>query len=127
MQFVERLSDVPAAWRDRVGFVEMSGRPPTAPAEGRRAARPDRRLTASRTTSVILYSAGWCGYCQQAKRHLRTAGVPYELRDVDVPAAKAELIAKTGAKGIPLLDVGGRVLRGYSAGSYDQFLQEAGL
>ena len=88
VQFVERLADVPAAWHDRVGYVEMSQPPPLSPQEARRT----WKLSASRTTeiliaaansrstsalgenagqsgSVLLYSASWCGYCTKAKAH----------------------------------------------------------
>ena len=32
VRFVERLSDVPEKWRQRVGFVEMDSAPPLSPA-----------------------------------------------------------------------------------------------
>ncbi len=130
VRFVERLEDVPARWRDRVGFVELAEPPPLSPAEARRSARADASVAsavAEPTGSVILYSADWCGYCRQARQHLDDRGVPYELRDVDVPSASEELLARTGGKGIPVLDLDGRILRGYSRGSYDELLDSAGL
>lgn len=129
VQFVERLEDVPARWRDRVGFVELAEPPPLSPADARRSARAEASAAraAAPAGTVILYSADWCGYCRQAKRHLEDRDVPYELRDVDVPATKAELLARTGGKGIPVLDLDGRILRGYSRGSYDDLLDSAGL
>ena len=74
VRFVERLGDVPAAWRDQVGYVEMSQAPPLTPEEARRSwqvseARATEILTAARTpdptaggpSGVVLYSADWCG------------------------------------------------------------------
>ena len=130
VRFVERLEDVPARWRDRVGYVELAEPPPLSPAEARRASRADATAAndaRAATRSVVLYSADWCGYCRKAKRHLEDRGVPYELRDVDIPAAKEELLARTGGKGIPVLDLDGRILRGYSPGSYDDLLDSVGL
>jgi glutaredoxin len=130
VRFVERLEDVPAAWREKVGFVELASPPPLTPADARRASRPDPAALAQRggaSRSVVLYYADWCGYCRQAKRHLNERGIAYDLRDVDVPAAKAELVARTGGKGIPVLDVDGRILRGYSRDSYEDFLGSTGL
>ena len=129
VRFVARLEDVPARWRDRVGFVELAEPPPLSPAEARRSARADSSSgkSAESNRSVVLYSADWCGYCRQARRHLEDRRVPYELRDVDVPATKEELLARTGGKGIPVLDLDGRILRGYSRGSYDDLLNSAGL
>jgi glutaredoxin len=131
VRFVERLEDVPEKWRPQAGFVEMSSAPPLSPADAKRT-RADQtgpiRLTAvSSTPDVILYSADWCGYCRKAKAHLEGRGVPYQVRDVDMPAAKRELYAKTGSKGIPAMDIGGRMLKGYNAGSYDSMLDSAGF
>jgi glutaredoxin len=129
--FVERLEDVPAEWRDRVGYVEMSSPPPLAPGDLRKARA---KKYASKTSSskrgghpnVILYYAEWCQYCHRAKRHLERRGIPFELRDVDVPAAKAEMIAKTGQSGIPVIEVDGRIMKGYSEKRLDHMLSTSG-
>lgn len=131
VRFVERLEDVPATWRDSAGFVEMDSPPPLSPLDARRTrdrrAGEGTKLTVAARPDVILYYADWCGYCRRAKAHLNDRRVPYELRDVDTPAAKRELLAKTGSRGIPALDVGGRILKGYSEGGYDELLASAGF
>lgn len=152
VQFVERLSAVPAAWRDRVGYVEMSQPPPLSPLE----ARQSWKLSATRTAEillaanarearnagaassserrrmddfagsggdVLLYYAKWCGYCRKAKAHLDREGVAYELRNVDNDAIGRELREKTGRGGIPVLDFGGEILRGYSEQNYDRAIR----
>ncbi len=130
VRFVERLTDVPELWRAQAGFVEMSSPPPLSPADARRTremhAGPSRRVITSSQPDVLLYYADWCGYCRKAKSHLNSRGVPYELRDVDTPAAKSELLAKTGSKGIPVMDIGGRIAKGYSKRTYDEMLAAAG-
>jgi glutaredoxin len=138
--FVERLGDVPAQWRDRVGFVEMESPPPLSPAmaeqtrDRRYAATADKlrqpraggQVIAARTsTRIVLYSADWCGWCKKAQRHLDAAGVDYELRDIDIPENLDDLVAKTGQKGIPVLEVGGKVVTGFSPGQYDQLIRDA--
>jgi len=140
VRFAERLDDVPEAWRDKVGYLELDAPPPMSPADAQRVrderyarANPGGTRLASAGGStgsamdrfepgVILYYADWCGYCKKAKRHLDRAGVAYELRDVDNPHIAKELAAKTGGRGIPVLDVDGRIMKGYSAASYDQLL-----
>ena len=135
--FVERLTDVPAAWRDKVGFVEMDSPPPLSPAMAERTR--DKRYAASNSGGlrnaggqrvaarmpdrVVLYSADWCGWCQKAKQHLDRQGINYELRDIDIPANLDDLVAKTGQKGIPVLDVGGRIVTGFAPDEYDQLIQ----
>jgi glutaredoxin len=134
VRFVERMVDVPSAWRDRVGFVEMDTPPPLSPAmaestrDQRYAAsgRPVRKL-ASRAmpAKIILYSADWCGWCKKAKIHLDGQGINYEVRDIDRPQNLQELVSKTGQKGIPVLDVGGKVVTGFSPARYDELIREA--
>jgi glutaredoxin len=132
--FVERLDDVPAAWRSKVGFVEMDSPPPLSPAmaeQTRKAryasnARPGpggERVAARMPSTVVLYSADWCGWCKKAKRHLDGLGINYEIRDIDVPANLDDLVAKTGQRGIPVLDVGGRIVTGFSPDQYDELIR----
>lgn len=136
--FVDRLDDVPAAWRDKVGFVEMDSAPPLSPAmaeqtrDRRYAAAgggrtaPGQRVAARMPDTVVLYSADWCGWCQKAKRHLDGMGVNYEIRDIDIPANLNDLVAKTGQKGIPVLDVGGRIVTGFAPDQYEELIRARG-
>ncbi len=139
VRFAERLGDVPEAWRDKVGYLEMDSPPPMSPADAKRtrdaryaAANPQASRSASSggggramdrfEPRVLVYYADWCGYCVKAKRHLDRAGVAYELKNVDNPHIKRELIEKTGQKGIPVIEVDGRVMKGYSASALDEML-----
>ena len=140
VQFVERLAEVPVAWRDRVGYVEMSQPPPLTPVEARKSwqlsdgetARillassgpsPAARRGNRQVADVVLYSADWCGYCKKAQAHLDREDVDYEIRDVDIQANAQELREKTGRGGIPVLDYSGQILRGYRAEQYDQAIE----
>jgi len=143
VQFVERISDVPVAWRKQVGFVEMSQPPPLTPLAARRSwqvssARTAQILAANalapsaasatsprrtQREEVILYYASWCGYCKKAKSHLDSAGVEYDLRNVDNDSIKRELRDKTGRTGIPVLDFSGEILRGYSSEQYEKAIR----
>ena len=139
VQFVERLSDVPVAWRDRVGHVEMNQPPPLTPVEARKSwklssSEASKILLASnrplspkagdrQRDSVILYSADWCGYCTKAKKHLDREGIEYEVRDVDNGAIARELREKTGRGGVPVLDFSGEILRGYSPDRYQEAVE----
>lgn len=131
--FVERLADVPARWHDTVGFVEMDSPPPLSPVMAdqtrrRRYAESPRalRVAAAPAPRPILYSADWCGWCRKARRHLEDTGVEYDLRDIDLPENLDDLLAKTGQRGIPVLDVGGRLVTGFSPERYDQLIRQGG-
>jgi len=141
VRFVERLDEVPNAWRERVGFVELDSPPPLSPmdAQATRTSRYARTAPAPDTSGaaraaagvgpvhVVLYGAEWCKWCHTARRFLDDRRVAYEYRDIDVPAAKAELHQKAGPGGIPVVDVGGRILRGFDPDGYDSLLRSAGV
>ena len=131
VRFVERLADVPEAWRERVGFVEMSVPPPLTPGDARRAregfanarrAAGSEIVKASGPPTVIFYSARWCGWCRKARSHMDREGIRYELRDIDTPSVLQELVAKTGQKGIPAFDVDGRILTGFDPDSLERLV-----
>jgi len=131
VRFVERLDDVPDEWRDRVGFVAMDSPPPMRPEDARKTwsadlnkvSVADARRPPGARGEIVLYYADWCGYCKLAKNHLDREGVDYDLRNVDRPAIGLELLEKTGSKSIPVLDLDGRILRGYSKPMYTAFLK----
>lgn len=139
VRFAERLEDVPESWRDKVGYLELDSPPPMSPADAKRMRDARSGGGASLAASgdaqgramdrfepkVLLYYADWCGYCKQAKRHLDRKGVEYSLRDVDNPHHKRELIEKTGQKGIPVIEVDGRIMKGYNARALDELLGSA--
>ena len=72
---------------------------------------------------VVLYYAQWCGYCRKTKSYLEERGVDYELRNVDQPSVMAELRAKTGSGSIPVVDVGGQLIRGFNPQKMDQLIR----
>jgi glutaredoxin len=133
VRFVEQLNQVPDAWRDRVGYVEMDGPPPLSPSDARRM----RRLgganpagvalasTGSRSSTVLLYYAEWCGYCRKTRAELDRRGVSFQMLDIENPATLDELVEKTGQRGIPVLDVGGKILIGYDPEGLDRLLGSA--
>ncbi len=133
VRFVESLELVPEKWRDRVGFVESATPPPMSPADMARAMQPDltrlaARMKADRRASgpeVIIYSANWCGACRRAKAYMDRKGVRYEERNVDQPRFKEELVRKSGGRSIPVIEVNGRILKGFNPERLDKLLADA--
>jgi glutaredoxin len=132
VRFVESLDDVPEPLRAGVGFVKMAVPPPLSPGDARRARHAQVAksggvvaATGQVARSIVLYSADWCGACTKAKRYLARRGTAYEERNVDNPKVAQKLFELTGGRGIPVIDVGGRVLTGFSAASYDRLLDGA--
>jgi glutaredoxin len=65
---------------------------------------------------VIMYITSWCGYCRKAREYLQSLRVNLVEYDVEKnPSKEKEMLSKSGgAKGVPLIDVEGIILRGYS-------------
>jgi glutaredoxin len=80
---------------------------------------------------VIVYGAEWCGPCHEAREHLHKKGVKSVYKDIDRDsAARSEMKLKLDKVGkntrsIPVIDVAGQILVGYSAGALDRALSQA--
>jgi glutaredoxin len=69
--------------------------------------------------TVVLYRTSWCGYCKAAAAHMTARGVPYVERDIQKdPGARREYDQYRLA-GVPVIVMGPRALRGFSASSFD--------
>lgn len=73
---------------------------------------------------VILYGTSWCGYCARARAYFNHRHVPFVDKDVEAdPAAAQELLAKVGSYGgVPVIDVGGTIIRGFDVRGIDAAL-----
>lgn len=63
---------------------------------------------------VIVFSTPTCSYCNAAKSYFRQKGVKY--KDVDVskdPAAARDMVRRSGQQGVPVIDIGGKVIVGF--------------
>ena len=63
---------------------------------------------------VVLYATDWCGYCKQSRRFLDSKGIPYTEFDIEKDAAGRKAYEALGGRGIPLIDVNGTLIRGFS-------------
>ncbi len=65
---------------------------------------------------VILYQTSWCPYCTKAREFLKNSGVSLSIYDIERDSAKGEeMRAKSGSRAVPVVDVEGIIIRGYSA------------
>lgn len=81
--------------------------------------------------AVIVYGASWCGACHEAAAYLKMKGIPYVEKDVEEDhTAAAEMKTKLNRAGlpggsIPVLDVRGKILVGFSPRAIDEALGKA--
>lgn len=72
---------------------------------------------------VILFTTPTCSFCRTAKKYLREKGVRF--KDVDVSrdsAAARDMLRRSGQQGVPVLDIGGKIVVGFDKPKIDQYL-----
>lgn len=80
---------------------------------------------------VVIYGAAWCKPCHEAADWLKARGVPAVVKDVEQsPDAQAEMqkkLEKVGRRGgsIPVIDVAGQILVGFSAPALEKAIASA--
>jgi glutaredoxin len=71
---------------------------------------------------VIVYSTSWCGPCKMAKAYLAEKRIPFEVRDVEKDPKARQEFAAHGGRGVPLLIIKGKPIRGFNAAAIDRAL-----
>ncbi|MGF1469792.1 MAG: glutaredoxin family protein [Sandaracinaceae bacterium] len=80
---------------------------------------------------VVLYGASWCSACRGAAGYLRERGIPFVEREVERdPGAREAMLrslerAGLRGTGIPVIDVGGRVVQGFDRTALDRAIAAA--
>lgn len=72
---------------------------------------------------VIVFSTPTCVYCNAVKQYFRQKGIKF--RDVDVsrdPVAARDMVRRSGQQGVPVIDIGGRIVVGFDRPKIDQLL-----
>ena len=109
----------------------MSSPPPLSPMDARKTRAQQTAGVTARTAaaatsgqpSVIIYYASWCPVCRKAKAWMDDNGVDYDMRDANREAMQAELREKSGQGGIPVIDVNGRIMIGWSPGQFKSLMK----
>ena len=79
--------------------------------------------TAKPQPKVIVFSTPTCSFCTAAKHYFRQQGVKF--RDVDVsrdPAAARDMVRRSGQQGVPVIDIGGKIVVGFDRNKINQLL-----
>src|SRR5437867_1642209 len=122
-------------WKDKDGNIIISSTPPPPSVISEKKevekAQPKPKTTAAaetdpgtqdfgfrrpyRDVKVLMYMTDWCGYCRKARALFKSLGVrltEYNIEN-DPQKEKEQLRKSGGAKGVPLLDIEGTIVRGF--------------
>jgi len=74
---------------------------------------------------VIIYTTSWCPFCDAAKEYFRKKGIEYEEKNVEKDIqAREEMIEKSGQLGVPVIDIEGKIIVGFSPEEIEEALKE---
>lgn len=120
-------------WTDENGNFHFTDAPPPGvkaqkiaedpsepPPPARLAPVPVSRMSGKRDYSdikVTIYTTSWCPYCKRAKEYLDSLNVNYTEYDIEKDKDKAAEFRSKGGRGVPLVDIEGIILKGYSPAS----------
>ena len=80
---------------------------------------------------LIVYAAGWCRDCREAKAFLAKHNIPYKEIDIETTPGAADLvIANTGKRAIPQFVIDGKWVQPYKPGQgflYDEMSELLGI
>lgn len=79
------------------------------------------------TPQITIYTTPTCGFCHMAKEYFKSKDVEYSEKDVttDVEAQK-EMIDKSQQMGVPVIDMGGKIVVGFDRPRIEAILREKG-
>jgi len=73
--------------------------------------------------TIKIYSIPTCPWCSMAKKYLDEKHIGYEEYDVSADRnAAAEMISKSGQKGVPVIDIDGNIIVGFDKERIDGFV-----
>lgn len=101
--------------------VTPLGAEPAQPAPSPPAVAPEVKPT----KEVLMYSTSWCGYCRKMRVYLDAIGADWHEVDIEKdPKAGAVFRNRYGRSGVPVLEIGPAVVKGYRPEEVDQHLRD---
>ena len=116
--------------KTRMEALAPSAAPASPSASAKDSASPKSEPAAARLTAIV-YGADWCKPCHAAEAYLKQRGVHVVMKDIDnSDAARAEMQKKLDRAGmggaqIPIIDIVGQLLVGYSPTALDRAISTA--
>ena len=127
-------------WTDRDGRVHFGDRPPpeaeaeelkirshegAAEVKDWSAVIRGKRPPNASPQQVTMYSTQWCGVCKRARAYFAANGIRHTEIDVEQSEAGRLEFREMGGRGVPLILVGGKVMRGFSPEGFERLRKRA--
>jgi glutaredoxin len=66
--------------------------------------------------AVVMYMTDWCGYCKKAREYIRTLGAELIEYNIDKDNSRRDEMRQKsgGSTAVPLIDIEGTIIPGYS-------------
>ena len=77
------------------------------------------------TASITMYSTDWCGHCKNARAYFASKGIRYREIDVEKSESGRKEFKELGGGGVPLIIVGDKVMRGFSAEYFEALAKKS--
>lgn len=72
---------------------------------------------------VLIFTTPTCAFCNMAKKYFRERGVRFTEVDVSRDAAAArDMVRRSGQQGVPVIDIGGKIVVGFDRPKIDRLL-----
>ena len=72
---------------------------------------------------VLVFTTSTCTYCNAAKNYFRQKGIRFKEVNVERDAAAArDMVRRSGQQGVPVIDIGGRIVVGFNRPKIDRYL-----
>lgn len=85
----------------------------------------DTSTTATKATpppEIVMYGASWCGICKKARNYFNANNVRYTEYDIEKNTKAKREYDKLNGSGVPLFQVDGQTVRGFSHKRFDKLL-----
>lgn len=73
---------------------------------------------------VILFTTPTCSFCIMTKKYFHEKGIRFKEVDVSRDAAAArDMVRRSGQMGVPVVDIGGKIVIGFDRLKINKYLQ----
>lgn len=79
--------------------------------------------SSGKKAKVIIYSTKTCPWCKKTKEFLKANKIPFTNKDVGSSSKNSEeMFKKSGQQGVPVTDIGGKIIIGFNEGKLKKAL-----